>query len=100
MLRYLKIYLLPGVILQSIMIGGGYGTGRELVEYFTRHGMGNGLLGMLLATGLISAIFATTLALAIRFQVYDYRSFFKLLLGKTGAMKCCTNSSGVSPWAR
>ena len=35
MLRLLKIYLLPGAVLQSVMIGGGYGTGRELVEFFT-----------------------------------------------------------------
>ena len=27
-------YLLPGFIFQSLIIGGGYGTGRELVEFF------------------------------------------------------------------
>jgi len=82
MLRFLKIYLLPGAILQSVMIGGGYGTGRELVEFFTTFGIANGFLGQLLATALASAIFAITLALAVRFQTYDYRSFFKLLLGR------------------
>jgi uncharacterized membrane protein YkvI len=64
------------------MIGGGYGTGRELVEFFTRHGIGNGFLGQLLATVLISLIFALTLALAVRYRTYDYRTFFKLLLGR------------------
>ena len=29
-----KKYLLPGFIAQSVLIAGGYGTGRELVEYF------------------------------------------------------------------
>jgi uncharacterized membrane protein YkvI len=82
MLRFLKIYLLPGAVLQSVMIGGGYGTGRELVEFFTRYGIANGFLGQLLATALACAIFATTLALAVRFQAYDYRSFFKLILGR------------------
>jgi len=82
MLRLLKIYLLPGAILQSVMIGGGYGTGRELVEFFTRHGIGNGFLGQLVATALISAIFAVSLMLCVRYQAYDYRSFFKLLLGR------------------
>lgn len=81
MLRFLKIYFLPGAVLQSVMIGGGYGTGRELVEFFTRHGIAEGFLGQLLATALVSAIFALTLALAVRYQAYDYRSFFKLLLG-------------------
>ena len=26
-------FVLPGIILQSVMIGGGYATGREIVEY-------------------------------------------------------------------
>ncbi len=82
MLRFLRIYLLPGAILQSVNIAGGYGTGRELVEFFTRHGMGNGLAGMLLATTLMSLVFATSLALARRHRAYDYRSFFKVLLGR------------------
>ena len=63
------------------MIGGGYGTGRELVEFFTRHGMGNGLIGMLASTALISVIFALTLALSNKFKAHDYRTFFKVLLG-------------------
>jgi uncharacterized membrane protein YkvI len=81
-LRALKIYLLPGAILQSVMIGGGYGTGRELVEFFTRFGMAEGYLGQLLATALVSATFVATLVLAVRYQTYDYRSFFKLILGR------------------
>lgn len=80
--RFLSIYLLPGAVLQSVMIGGGYGTGRELVEFFTRYGIADGFLGQLFATALVSAIFALTLALAVRFQAYDYRSFFRLLLGR------------------
>jgi uncharacterized membrane protein YkvI len=82
LLRLLRIYVLPGAILQSVNIAGGYGTGRELVEFFTRHGMGNGLAGMLLATTLMSLVFAVSLALARRYRAYDYRSFFKVLLGR------------------
>jgi uncharacterized membrane protein YkvI len=82
MLRFLKIYLLPGAVLQSVMIGGGYGTGRELVEFFTRHGIADGFAGQLLATALVSIIFSLTLALAVRHGAYDYRHFFQLLLGR------------------
>lgn len=82
MMRFLSIYFLPGAVLQSVMIGGGYGTGRELVEFFTRYGIADGFLGQLLATALVSTIFALTLALAVRNQAYDYRSFFQLLLGR------------------
>ncbi len=45
-----KAYLLPGFVFQSIVIGGGYGTGRELVEFFLREGPAAGYLGMLVAT--------------------------------------------------
>lgn len=82
MIRWLRIYVLPGAILQSVNIAGGYGTGRELVEFFTRHGIGNGLAGMILATSLMAAVFAVSLALAQQFAAYDYRTFFKILLGR------------------
>ena len=31
---FFKKFILPGLIFQSLVIGGGYGTGRELVEFF------------------------------------------------------------------
>jgi len=34
-----KKYLLPGFIAQSVVVAGGYGTGRELVEYFGNYGL-------------------------------------------------------------
>ena len=30
--------ILPGFILQSVLIGGGYATGRELVQFFLSSG--------------------------------------------------------------
>jgi uncharacterized membrane protein YkvI len=34
----LKRIVLPGIILQSVLIGGGYATGREIVEYGAKFG--------------------------------------------------------------
>jgi uncharacterized membrane protein YkvI len=34
----LKRVVLPGIILQSVLIGGGYATGREIVEYGAKFG--------------------------------------------------------------
>ena len=42
-------YLLPGLVFQGIVIGGGYSTGRELAEFFMPHGFLGGLLSMLVA---------------------------------------------------
>ena len=45
--RFFERYLLPGFVFQSIIIAGGYGTGRELVEFFLQYGPLAGLLGMI-----------------------------------------------------
>lgn len=37
-------YFVPGIVFQSCVIAGGYGTGRELVEYFMGYGPKGGLL--------------------------------------------------------
>jgi uncharacterized membrane protein YkvI len=77
-----KKYLLPGFVFQSVTIGGGYGTGRELVEYFLNNGPLGGLLGMVLVTTVMwSVILAVTFEFARVFKAYDYRDFFQRMLG-------------------
>lgn len=74
-------FLLPGFALKAVIIGGGYATGRELAEYFAPAGPWGGLAAMLLATAIWSVIAALTFALARAMDAYDYRAFFKGLLG-------------------
>jgi len=77
-----KKYLLPGFIAQSVVVAGGYGTGRELVEYFVNYGPTGGLMGMFFVTIVLWAlVFAVSYEFARSFKAYDYRSFFKTLLG-------------------
>ena len=73
-------YVLPGIIFQSVLIGGAYATGREIVQYGARFG----------ATGLYSVVaialgFSLMCVLAFEFarvqRVYDYRSFVRALVG-------------------
>jgi len=79
---FFKKYLLPGFVFQSVTIAGGYGTGRELVEYFLKYGPLGGLLGMFLVTTLMwSVILAVSFEFSRKFKAYDYRTFFKKLLG-------------------
>lgn len=73
--------IIPGLIFQSAMIGGGYATGRELVEFFLQLGPRAGLVAMLVATALISLVCAVAFEFARRYSLYDYRVFFKQLLG-------------------
>ncbi len=82
MISLIQKYLIPGIVFQSVVIGGGYGTGRELAEFF----LGHGALGSVLAM-IVSAL-AWSLVLAVAFEFsritksYNYRAFFQALLGK------------------
>ena len=73
--------LLPGLAFKAVVIGGGYATGRELAEFFLSAGPRGGLLAISLATLLFSILCAVTFLVARRLHTYDYRSFFKQLLG-------------------
>ncbi len=82
MQRLVRIYLIPGAILQSVIVGGGYGTGREVVEYFTGYGALGGMYGLGVAAASIALVFVLSLEVSRVFRVYDYRHFFKVLLGR------------------
>ncbi len=73
--------VLPGLLFQSIVVAGGYGTGRELVEFFLSRGPLGGLLALGLSTVIWSAVAAASFEFARVFRAFDYRSFFRRLLG-------------------
>ena len=73
-------FLLPGIVFQSVLIGGAYATGREIVQYGARFG----------AVGVWSIVaifagFSLMCALAFEFArisgTYDYRTFVRALIG-------------------
>lgn len=75
-------FLLPGLAFKATVIGGGYATGRELVEFFMPAGPIGGLAGMALAMLLWSGICAATFLFAFRIGATDYHRFFRALLGR------------------
>ena len=79
---FFQKYLLPGFIFQSLIIGGGYGTGRELVEFFLTAGPLAGLVNMAVATIIWSIVLAVCFEFARMGRCYEYRSFVKGLLGR------------------
>jgi uncharacterized membrane protein YkvI len=76
-----KRWLLPGLGVRAVVIGGGYATGRELAEFFLSKGPWGGLYAILFATLLFSIFCSLTFVAARHFQTFNYRSFFKQLLG-------------------
>jgi len=75
-------FLLPAFAFKAIVIGGGYATGRELAEFFLPSGPWGGIVAMLLATIIWSAVCVVTFVFARATGARDYRSFFQALLGR------------------
>jgi uncharacterized membrane protein YkvI len=75
-------YLLPGFAFKAFVIGGGYATGRELVEFFLPAGPRGGLLGMALAAMIWSLVCIVTFSFARATSSPDYQTFFRHLLGR------------------
>ncbi len=73
-------FVLPGVILQSVLIGGGYATGREIVEYGAKFGSLGWLsgLGTFLGFAIIAALSYELIRLT---KVYDFKGFMKTIGG-------------------
>lgn len=66
---------------QGVIIGGAYGTGREVVEFISRHGPLGGVVASVVIAACLAVVLAIAFAFAHRFQIHDYRHFVKALLG-------------------
>ena len=65
-------YILPGVLLQSVLIGGGYATGREIYSYGAKFGALGWISGLTIGIGF--ALFAfLTFEICRIYKVYDYK---------------------------
>lgn len=73
--------ILPGFAFKAVIIGGGYATGRELVQFFLHCGPVGGLLGLLVTCLVWSAVCAVTFVFARETRSFEYRRFFEQLLG-------------------
>ncbi|MEI3605613.1 hypothetical protein SPD48_07905 [Pseudogracilibacillus sp. SE30717A] len=73
-------YVLPAVILQSVLMGGGFATGREIVEFGAKYGA----LGWLGGIGIFIGF--TIMAILMfefsrKFQLFNYRTLLRELIG-------------------
>lgn len=77
-------YLTPGLVFQSVLVGGGYGTGAEIARYFASHGLLGGLLGLGVTAAAWAVLCAVTFEFVRIFRTYDYGSLMRRLLGRAG----------------
>ena len=72
-------YILPGVLLQSVLIGGGYATGREIYSYGAKFGAMGWFSGLTIGIGF--ALFALlTFVICRFFKVYDFQNYIKKVI--------------------
>ena len=79
-------YLTPGLVLQSLLVGGGYGTGAEIARYFGRYGLLGGLLALTVTAAAWALLCAVTFEFVRVFRTYDYGSMMRRLLGRAGLL--------------
>ena len=73
-------YILPGVLLQSVLIGGGYATGREIYSYGAKFGAMGWISGLTIGLGF--ALFAfLTFEICRIYKVYDYKNYIRQVIG-------------------
>jgi uncharacterized membrane protein YkvI len=78
-----KRVILPGLAFKALVIGGGYATGREIVEYFLLPaGPIGGALAIALAMLVWSVVCIVTFVFARATRSDNYRTFFQQLLGR------------------
>ncbi|MBN1504707.1 MAG: hypothetical protein JW952_06590 [Candidatus Eisenbacteria bacterium] len=79
-LRRVTRVLVPGLVFQSVVTGGGFATGREIVEYCVRHGLGG--IGVLVVSAVgFGILFFLAAEIARVYRVFDYRSWARVFLG-------------------
>lgn len=78
----LSSYVVPGLVIQAVLVGGGYATGRELVEFFVSKDPATALAGLALTALWFSAATLVSFELARRYRAFDYRSFCRIFLGR------------------
>ncbi|MBR2576461.1 MAG: hypothetical protein IKE40_04065 [Firmicutes bacterium] len=84
--RGITRWLIPGLIFQSVTIGGGYGTGAEIAQYFGASGYVGGLLSAVVTLVIWAVMCAVTFEFVRVFKTYDYGSMMGKLLGKAGIL--------------
>ena len=88
--NFMKLYLNPGFVLMSVMIGGGFATGREIVQYGGRFGAKGWIVGLCIAV-VFSLVAMVLFEIARLYKRYDYRSHIKVYGGPLAYVFDITN---------
>ncbi len=76
----LRVVITPTAVFLSVLFGASYGSGREVVEFVSSNGPQGGLVALATLVCVHAILLMLSFELARLFKVYDYVSFFKVLL--------------------
>lgn len=76
----IKTYFNPGFVLMSVMLGGGFATGREIVQFGGIYGAKGWIVGLFIAIG-FSILAMLSFEIARLYNAYDYRTHLKIYAG-------------------
>ena len=77
-----RVILIPSAVFLSALFGGAYGSGREVVEFISRHGPLGGLVAILTIAIAYAICLFLVYEMARMFRAWEYRGFANHLLGK------------------
>ena len=77
-----RVFIIPSAVFLSVVFGGSYGTGREVMEFISRHGPVGGLIAIAAVVITYCVLLFATFELGRKFQQFEYRGFFQRLLGR------------------
>jgi uncharacterized membrane protein YkvI len=75
-----RIVVLPSAVFLSVIFGGSYGSGQEMVQFVTSAGPTGGYYSLLVVALTWGLLLSTSFELARRFSVHEYSGFMKVLL--------------------
>ena len=77
-----RVILIPSSVFLSVMFGGAYGSGREVVQYISINGPLGGLISILTIFLVYSTVLFLCFEIARLFGTYEYKGLADKLLGK------------------
>ena len=104
----LRVLIVPSSVFLSVIFGGAFGSGREVAQFISTHGAYDGLITIALIALIFGVCLSLCFELARLFRQYEYRGFYKILLGRGWiayevviiiglivALAVCASSSGA-----
>jgi uncharacterized membrane protein YkvI len=77
-----RVLVIPSAVFVSVLFGPGYGSGREMVEFVSKHGPWGGILAIIVIAVTFGILLSLSFEIARKFRSYNYQDLIAVLLGR------------------